>query len=122
LLDTHAYLWWLADSPRLSDAARRAIADSSSLVHVSAASIWEIAIKQELGRLQTISADLVAEIEANQFLELPIRGTHAARAAQLPPHHRDPFDRVLVAQAQIENLTLVSSDRAMLAYGVPTLR
>lgn len=121
LLDTHVYLWWLADDPRLSSAVRRAIAVPDTLVHISAASIWEIAIKQGLGRLPVIQSDIVAEISENQFVELPINGRHAMRVGALPLHHRDPFDRLLVAQAQVEDLTLVSTDAALSAYDVSLL-
>lgn len=121
LLDTHAYLWWLTDNPRLSGAARTAIADSGSLVHVSAASIWEIALKAALGRLNPGVSDIVEEIVANAFIELPVTARHTERSTRLPPHHRDPFDRLLIAQAQIEDLTLVSLDRAVAAYDVTIL-
>jgi PIN domain nuclease of toxin-antitoxin system len=95
LLDSHVLLWWLADSPRLGDPARRAIAEPASDVLVSAASIWEIAIKQALGRIDA-PADLADRV-ADGFDELPISWTHARRAEALPRHHDDPFDRVLIA-------------------------
>jgi PIN domain nuclease of toxin-antitoxin system len=121
LLDTHAFLWWLADDPKLGERARQAIADGSALVHVSAATLWEIAIKQALGKLNVESADLAAEIPANGFVELPITGRHALRAGGLPRHHDDPFDRMLVAQALDEGLTLVTRDPALEAYELSTL-
>lgn len=121
LLDTHAFLWWLADDPGLGGEARRAIAERSSVIHVSAATVWEIAIKQALGKLEVASPDLVEEISANGFVELPITSRHALRAGGLPRHHDDPFDRMLVAQAAAEGLTLVSRDRSFAAYGVPIL-
>jgi PIN domain nuclease of toxin-antitoxin system len=121
LLDTHAFLWWLQDSPRLSTAARQSVADPRSAVHVSAASLWEASIKVALGKLHLTRADLPAEVEANGFLELPVRARHAWRAGQLPRHHEDPFDRMLVAQAQIEQLTLVTHDPAFTAYRIPLL-
>lgn len=121
LLDSHTYLWWLSDGPELSAAARAALADPANLVLVSAASIWEIEIKRALGRLDAGSADLVAEIEANRFGELPILSRHAAAAAKLPRHHEDPFDRMLIAQSQLEGLVCVTPDPAFEAYGVPCL-
>ena len=121
LLDTHAYLWWLLDHPTLTPDARDAIAAGEHLVFVSAASIWEAAIKSALGRLDTSDADLVSEIEANGFEELPIHARHAGAAGTLEAHHDDPFDRMLVAQAQIEQLTIVTRDRAFAPYDVATL-
>lgn len=118
LLDSHAYLWWLADDARLSAAARAAIADSRSIVHVSAATIWEVALKAALGRLDTGGADLAGEIAANGFVELPISARHAAEAGALPRHHDNPFDRMLIAQALSESLVLVTRDRAFRAYEV----
>lgn len=121
LLDTHAYLWWLDDDPQLRPAARAAIEAPQSVVHVSAASIWEIAIKAQLGRIGLRNADLTAEITANGFVELPIRAHHGQRAGALPRHHDDPFDRMLIAQAEIERLLLVTRDRRLRAYGVELL-
>jgi PIN domain nuclease of toxin-antitoxin system len=121
LLDTHAYLWWLDDAPQLRSAARAAIEAPESVVHVSAASMWEIAIKAQLGRLGLRNADLTAEIAANGFVELPIRAHHAQRAGALRRHHDDPFDRMLIAQAEIEQLVLVTHDRPLRAYGVELL-
>ncbi|NJD09958.1 MAG: type II toxin-antitoxin system VapC family toxin [Gemmatimonadetes bacterium] len=121
LLDSHAYLWWLADGPELSAAARAAIADPANVVLVSAASIWEIEIKRALGRLEAGSTDLAAEITANRFGELPIRARHAAGAAGLPRHHDDPFDRMLVAQSRLEGLVCVTRDRIFERYGAACL-
>lgn len=118
LLDSHVFLWWLADDGRLSAAARAAIVDSRSIVHISAATIWELAIKAALGRLDTGGADLAEEIAANGFVELPISARHAAAAGALPRHHDDPFDRMLIAQARTEELVLVTRDRAFRAYEV----
>lgn len=122
LLDTHAYLWWLRDDSELSAAARDALMDPASVVHVSAATVWESAIKQHLGRLDLHGADLVAEIGANGFVELPVTARHGQRAGALPMHHRDPFDRLLVAQAEIHSLVLVTRDRVLADYGVEVLR
>lgn len=120
LADTHAYLWWLADDPGLGSAAREAMADPAAIVYVSAASIWEIAIKSSLGKLE-IEGDPVKEIWGNGFVELPISARHAQRAGHLPRHHDDPFDRMLIAQAQLESLVLVSRDAAFAAYEVSVL-
>lgn len=116
LLDTHAYLWWLADDPSLSAAARSAIAAPESIVHVSAATIWEAETKAALGRLDTNGADLVDEIASNGFVELVITARHTAAAGRLPRHHADPFDRMLVAQARTEGLSLVTRDRQISDY------
>ena len=97
LVDTHVLLWWLADDPSLGDEARESISASDSSVFVSAASAWEIAIKQALGKLDAPS-DLGRQIELNRFVPLPITVHHAYAAGALPRHHDDPFDRVMVAQ------------------------
>lgn len=120
LLDTHALLWWLADDPRLSPAANEGIADPRTLVHVSVASVWEAAIKIAANRLG-FSGDLRQQIASNGFVELTITSQHAIAAAALPRHHGDPFDRILVAQAQLEGLRLVTRDRRISQYGVVTL-
>ena len=121
LLDSHAFLWWLADAPELPRRVRSAIGDPDNVVLVSAVSIWEIEIKRALGRLEAGTADLVAEIEANGFGELPIRSRHAEVAARLPRHHEDPFDRILLAQSQVEGLVCVTRDPAFGLYEVPCL-
>ena len=121
LLDTHVYLWWLTGSRRLSALARDGIADPNRAVYVSAVSIWEARIKERLGRLDLGRHDLVEEIAKNDFLELPISAVHGRCAGRLPPHHDDPFDRMLVAQAATEGLSLVSRDRALSAYEVSLL-
>ncbi len=118
LLDTHAFLWWLEDNPRLGRDARTRIGDPKSIVHVSAATVWELAIKMALGKLRVDRADLPDEITANGFVELPIGSRHAARAGALPRHHDDPFDRMLIAQAQVEELTLLTQDPAFGQYDV----
>jgi PIN domain nuclease of toxin-antitoxin system len=119
LLDSHALLWWLVADPKLDPGARQAIADPSSIVYVSAATVWELAIKAALGKLDFGATDLVEEIEENDFFELAITARHALAAATLPRHHDDPFDRMLIAQAKIEALTIVTRDTAFRAYGVP---
>ncbi|HEX5043161.1 MAG TPA: type II toxin-antitoxin system VapC family toxin [Candidatus Polarisedimenticolaceae bacterium] len=121
LLDAHAVLWWMADDRRLGADARAGISDACSVVLVSAATVWEIEIKRRLGRLEMGDADLTEQLVAEGFAELPISSRHARRAAHLPPHHDDPFDRMIVAQALLEGLTCVSRDAALSAYGVPIL-
>ncbi|MEO6318754.1 MAG: type II toxin-antitoxin system VapC family toxin [Acidimicrobiales bacterium] len=117
LLDTHALLWWLAGAP-IDDDARLAIADPGTLVAVSSATLWEIGIKQAGGKLE-VDGPLDDGLEP--FAPLAISWAHATAAAALPPHHRDPFDRMLVAQAQLEDLTLVTRDPKMSAYDVAIL-
>jgi PIN domain nuclease of toxin-antitoxin system len=120
LLDTHALLWWLDDDARLDRAAADAIAEAE-FVAVSAASAWEIGIKQSIGKLAGPD-DLRAELATNGFAELPVSVTHALAAGALPPHHSDPFDRMLVAQARLEGLTLVTRDDRLADYGIAHLR
>lgn len=117
LLDTHAFLWSISDSKRLSETARAAVATATA-TYVSAASIWEVAIKAGQGKLDVEVDELLPEIPAAGFEGLPVRGWHAARVQHLPLHHRDPFDRLLIAQAQAEQLILVSRDRLFDAYDV----
>lgn len=120
LLDTHVLLWWLEDNPTLSRAPRAALSDGNNAVFVSAASAWEIAIKKTLGKL-VAPDNLEAALQANAFQELPIGIVHALAAGALPGHHSDPFDRMLVAQALHENLTLVTRDKNIAQYRVPIL-
>jgi PIN domain nuclease of toxin-antitoxin system len=122
LLDTRAFLWWLAGNPKLRREARTAIADATALVHISAVTIWEIAIKTQLGRLEPGTERIDQEIAANGFSELPISAYHALVAGKLPLHHNDPFDRMLIAQAQVENLVIVTHDKIFSDYGVNILR
>jgi PIN domain nuclease of toxin-antitoxin system len=116
LLDTHIFLWAIAGSARLKPAARRAI-ESAEQVYVSAASIWEIAIKARLGKIEVDPDELVDAIDASGFIELAVRAEHAAGVSQLALHHNDPFDRLLVAQAIAEPLRLVTADVALAPYG-----
>ena len=120
LLDTHVLLWWLDDNPALSTPARNAIADPTNLVMVSAVSIWEIVIKQALNKL-TIPADFrqVLSREPLQYLDVTV--DHAYAVGELPLHHRDPFDRMLIAQCTVEGLTLVSRDVAVKQYAISVL-
>lgn len=115
LLDTHLYLWFLADSPKLTKKARTRIRRANE-VYVSAASIWEASIKAALGKLDADPEELVAGIEASGFVELPVAARHAARTATLPRAHRDPFDRVLLAQALDEPLRFLTADDTLARY------
>lgn len=115
LLDTHVLLWAVLDDPRLTRAQREAIGGGE--VYLSAASVWEIGIKRALGKLEVPGEIFDIAVDAG-CRPLPISWTHAETAAALPPHHADPFDRMLVAQAQCEGLALASSDAKMAAYGV----
>jgi PIN domain nuclease of toxin-antitoxin system len=121
LLDTQVLLWSLNEPEALTETAREAIADGANAVYVSAATVWEAGIKQALGKLSGAD-DLPGRIRATRFDELPVELEHAAAAAQLPAHHSDPFDRMLVAQAQLEGLTLVTRDLRLQAYGVALLQ
>ena len=120
LLDTHILLWWLSSSPRLEKILRAAITEASS-VYVSAASAWELTMKSVAGKLE-FGGDLEEHLALNNFYPLPIKIVHAVLAAKLPRHHTDPFDRMLVAQASLESLTLVTADSELAVYGVPILR
>ena len=117
LLDTHTLLWWLDDNPELSRRARTAIVDGHNPVFVSAATIWEIRIKEALGKLE-IPPDFERALERQSFASLPITAAHAHAIATLPMHHRDPFDRILVAQAKCESLVLVTRDAHLRQYGI----
>ena len=120
LLDTHSLLWWLDNDDRLSRRAREAIQNPITQVLVSVGSLWEIAIKHQLGKLKASNLvnNFQKELDDAGFVELPISGVHAIRAAILPINHRDPFDRLLIAQAEIENVPIVSRDSQFDAYGV----
>lgn len=120
LLDTHVVLWWRLDAPQLPPATRKAIARADH-VFVSAASAWEVAIKVALGRLR-IEESLASLVEDSGFEQLPVSFAHSERLLSLPPHHADPFDRMLIAQADVEGLTLVTHDEQLADYGVPILR
>ncbi len=120
LLDTQALLWWLADSPELSQEARTAIGDGNNTVFVSAASAWEMEIKRALGKLRA-PQNLADTLAAERFVELPVRIVHTFGLRSLPPVHRDPFDRLLAAQARIERLFVVTSDPVFARYQVPVI-
>ena len=120
LLDTHILLWWLSDNPLLPAAARGAISSPDNEVMVSAAAIWEIAIKKAVGRLEAPD-DLLEVLTTSEFETLEITASHALLAGGLAPHHSDPFDRMMIAQARAENLTLVSVDERFPHYDVELL-
>lgn len=124
LLDTHALLWWLGGNEKMPLKVREAIADEDSSIFISAASIWEIATKHRLGKLPdagAIIADLDGIMAEQGFKELPIAVKHGRAAGNLPGPHRDPFDRMLIAQAMLESMTLVSNEQRFDAYGVQRL-
>jgi PIN domain nuclease of toxin-antitoxin system len=121
LLDTHALLWWLDGDPRLPARARKLIAEEGTTVFVSAASVWEIATKHRLGKLPgaaEVAEDVPACLASQGFSALDITIAHAQRAGSLPGPHRDPFDRMLIAQAQAEHLPIISIDEVFDGYGV----
>lgn len=121
LLDTHTFLWWNMDDPQLSSIAKEIIADGSNEIFLSAASAWEIAIKTARGRL-TLPEDpahyVASRVSLHNFQALPVQIHHATQVYKLPPHHADPFDRLLIAQSQIEVMPLLSVDADMRKYDV----
>nr|WP_294556755.1 type II toxin-antitoxin system VapC family toxin [uncultured Rhodopila sp.] len=124
LLDTHVFLWWIAGDPALSQTARNAIGDNASKIFVSAASAWEIATKVRIGKLPGAAAALVnlAAVLADQgFAGLPVSFEHGQAAGGLPGPHKDPFDRMLIAQAMLDGMVLVSNERPFDVYGVRRL-
>lgn len=120
LLDTHAALWWLGDDERLGKTAVAGLGDGANQVLLSAAVVWEVAIKRSLGKLDA-PPDLAPTLVGAGAMALPVGLDHAAAVAELPWHHRDPFDRMLVAQAAIEGAVVVSRDEAFGPYGVPVV-
>ena len=124
LLDTHALLWWLDGDRSLTRKARAAVADEDNIIFVSAASAWEITTKARLGQLpgaDVVASDVGGAVSSQGFSSLDISMRHAQRAGRLPGAHRDPFDRMLIAQAQLDDLTLVSNERLFDSYGVSRL-
>ena len=125
LADTHAYLWWLQDSESLSAAARSAFEDPGNHVAWSVASTWEMAIKLALGKLRLPAGrslrDFSSRLADDAIAVLPVQQAHAVEVSRLPTHHRDPFDRMLVAQARVEGLTILTADDAVRLYEVETL-
>jgi PIN domain nuclease of toxin-antitoxin system len=121
LLDTHAYFWWRAEPSRLSEAARNAIRDRATVVYVSAATVWELSIKAHVRgweAARVLLLDIEDHLRAQGMLELPISLAHAREAGSLPLVHRDPFDRMLIAQARVERCQIISNESLFDAYGV----
>jgi PIN domain nuclease of toxin-antitoxin system len=116
LLDTHLLLWWVANSGSLPEQARALISDPENTIFVSAVSLWEIWLKESLGKLH-VPPDFEDKLALESFESLPLTGPQTRQVARLPWHHRDPFDRMLIAQAQIEDLTLLTADDRVSAYG-----
>lgn len=121
LLDTHVLIWALENNPTLSDKARNCIVSANNLVFVSSASVWEIAIKKQLAKLDCPD-NLQEEIKLHRSTPLPINHEHAELAGRLPEIHKDPFDRMLIAQATIEKLTLVTRDELIAGYKVKIIK
>lgn len=124
LLDTHAFLWWVADRPAIGRRAKAAVENPDNEVWLSVASCWEMAIKVSLGKLrltQPLDRFIPEQLAANGFELLDVRAKHAIRTATLPFHHRDPFDRLLVAQALEERLAVVSDDSILRKYGIDVM-
>ena len=119
LIDTHVLLWWIQDSKQLGKRARALIRDNATSIWVSSVSIWEISIKTALGKLD--QQELNRKLEQNGFRPLSITWDHALAVRDLPLHHRDPFDRILIAQSIVEDLTLMTADAAIQAYDVRTI-
>ncbi len=124
LLDTHTFLWWVQDAPALSKRARKAISNADATIYLSTASVWEMAIKCSLGKLelnQSVEQFVTSQLAFNNFKLLDLSFRHIARVESLPNHHGDPFDRLLITQAQTDGLTLVSKDAAFKQYDVSRL-
>lgn len=121
LLDSQVVLWSLRSPEQLPPETAAAITDPANSVDVSVALLWELAIKQSIGKLK-VDGDLREHLRLQSFTELPVLGEHALAVRDLPPHHRDSFDRLLIAQARCEGLTIVTADRAFTAYDVPIMQ
>ncbi len=125
LLDTHVFLWWIKDDPRLGSRARSIISDVDNQLLLSAASGWEIAIKSKLGKLE-ITGDIIAftyeQMQINAISELPVQMNHTLHVAMLADLHRDPFDRLLVAQSQLERIPILTGDTQIKAYSVEVIK
>lgn len=124
LLDTHAFLWWNTEDPQLSSRAKETIADGQNQVFLSAASVWEISIKTAKGKLvlpEVPSSYILSRMALYRFKALPVQISHAAQVYDLPRHHDDPFDRLLVAQSQVESIPLISADPEIRKYEVEVI-
>ncbi|HYC91355.1 MAG TPA: type II toxin-antitoxin system VapC family toxin [Thermoanaerobaculia bacterium] len=117
LLDTHILLWWLMGDRRLSKGLAKAVGSPENDVAVSAASLWEIVIKQMLGRIDVALDELLSSVTSDGFSELPVQFRHTLKLQSLPRHHDDPFDRILIAQSIAEGRRLVTTDKSILSYG-----
>lgn len=120
ILDTHIILWWLDNNAKLPEKYLKAISDSNNICFISSAVIWEISIKSALGKLE-IPGNFTDILQAEGFSELPVSWNHAAMVRKLPFHHKDPFDRLIIAQTIIEDLTLLTVDKIISEYGVKIL-
>jgi len=121
VLDTHAFLWWITDDDRLSAHARSIIVNRENELYLSAATGWEIAIKAKLGRIHLpgrVDSFIAKQLELNDIFSLPIHMSHALNVYNLPNYHRDPFDRLIIAQAQLEKMSILTMDPQMARYGV----
>jgi PIN domain nuclease of toxin-antitoxin system len=124
ILDTHTFLWWITDSDELSQKAREIIADAQNELFVSAASTWEIAIKAQLGRLEFVGDPervIPEQLSLNAVEGLPVQISHALHVYHLPQHHRDPFDHLLIAQARLEEIPIITKDPVISQYDVETI-
>jgi PIN domain nuclease of toxin-antitoxin system len=124
LIDTHTFLWWSTEDPLLSGHAKEVIADGQNMVFLSAASVWEIVIKTAKGRLilpEPPAAYISRRMSLYRFQPLPIQISHTVHVYELPPHHHDPFDRMLIAQSRLESLPLVTRDEEILRYDLETI-
>lgn len=124
LLDTHAFIWWVTDDSRLSSTARGIIADDSNVLFLSAASAWEIVIKVRLGKLnlpEPPETYIPSRLTMNRFESLPIQMVHALQVVNLPDFHRDPFDRIIIAQSQVEKMPIVTVDTQVTRYPVDVI-
>ena len=124
LIDTHTFLWWNTDNPSLSLLVKQILASGSNEVFLSVASVWEIAIKTAKGRLilpETPAQYISRRMNMYRFTPLPVQLSHAAHVYELPPYHNDPFDRMLIAQSQLESLPLLTKDEEILRYDLETI-
>ncbi len=124
LIDTHVFLWWIGDDPRLSEKAGRIISEADNQLYLSAASGWEIAIKAKLGKLQVdgdVTAFIIEHMRLNSIEQLPVSIAHSLHVSTLEDLHRDPFDRMLVAQARLERMPILTGDQYIAAYPVETI-
>jgi PIN domain nuclease of toxin-antitoxin system len=124
LLDTHAFLWWVTDNPQLSPIVRSIIIDPSNTIYFSVISAWEIIIKYQTGKLtlpETATTYISSRLAANNFSTLPVEMSHVLKVASLPNHHRDPFDRLLIAQSQVQQISIATVDTLIRQYPVATI-